>query len=111
GRRPTAVMMPNFRNVKKQEMDFLRGYMVFYSATRAGWARYEDKPLGRPLKDAVTEPGGWGIYMMMQGETIPKEENHVRLSQDEKDEWGRPLLIISVGYDDNDEKSMKDYLE
>ena len=112
GRRPTAVMMPNFRNVKKQEMDFLRGYMVFYSATRAGWGRYAgDVPLGAPLKEAVTEPGGWGIYMMMQGETIPKEENHVRLSQDEKDEWGMPLLKISVGYDDNDEKSLKDFLE
>lgn len=112
GRRPTAVMMPNFRNVKKQEMDFLRGYMVFYSATRAGWGRYAgDVPLGAPLKEAVTEPGGWGIYMMMQGETIPKEENQVRLSQDEKDEWGMPLLKISVGYDDNDEKSLKDFLE
>ena len=112
GRRPTAVMMPNFRNVRKQEMDFLRGYMVFYSATRAGWGRYAgDVPLGAPLKEAVTEPGGWGIYMMMQGETIPKEENHVRLSQDEKDEWDMPLLKISVGYDDNDEKSLKDFLE
>jgi len=112
GRRPTAVMMPNFRNVRKQEMDFLRGYMVFYSATRAGWGRYAgDVPLGASLKEAVTEPGGWGIYMMMQGETIPKEENHVRLSQDEKDEWDMPLLKISVGYDDNDEKSLKDFLE
>lgn len=111
GRRPTAVMMPNFRNVKKQEMDFLRGYMVFYSATRASWARYVDTPLGSPLKEAATEPGGWGIYMMMQGETIPKEENHVRLEKEAKDEWGIPLLNISVGYDDNDEKSLKDFLE
>jgi choline dehydrogenase-like flavoprotein len=30
GRRPCAVMMPNFRNVHKQETDFKRGYMVFY---------------------------------------------------------------------------------
>jgi hypothetical protein len=28
GRRPTAVMMPNFRNVHQQETDFLRGYMT-----------------------------------------------------------------------------------
>jgi len=34
GRRPTQPMMPNFRNVHKQETDFLRGYMVFYSAGR-----------------------------------------------------------------------------
>ena len=113
GRRPTAVMMPNFRNVKKQEMDFLRGYMVFYTATRAGWGRHvndESVGLGVPLKNTLTEPGGWGIYMMMQGETIPKEENHVRLNQEEKDEWGMPILKVSVGYDDNDVKSLQDFL-
>jgi choline dehydrogenase-like flavoprotein len=48
---------------------------------------------------------------MMQGETIPKEINHVRLSTDKKDDWGIPQLITSVGYDDNDEKSLKDFLE
>jgi choline dehydrogenase-like flavoprotein len=32
------------------------------------------------------------------------------LSKDQKDEWGMPLLTISVDYDDNDEKSLKDFL-
>jgi choline dehydrogenase-like flavoprotein len=49
--------------------------------------------------------------MMMQGETIPKAENHVRLSRDAKDQWGIPLLVTSVSYDDNDEKIVKDFLE
>jgi choline dehydrogenase-like flavoprotein len=49
--------------------------------------------------------------MYMQGETIPKETNHVRLSKDEKDQWGIPLLITSVDYDDNDDKMVKDFLE
>ena len=49
--------------------------------------------------------------MYLQGETIPKESNHVRLSKDQKDQWGIPLLITSVGYDDNDEKMIKDFLE
>jgi choline dehydrogenase-like flavoprotein len=48
--------------------------------------------------------------MYMQGETIPKETNHVRLSADQKDQWGIPLLVTSVGYDDNDEKMIKDFL-
>ena len=48
---------------------------------------------------------------MMQGETIPKEINHVRLSPDQRDAWGIPELVISVGYDENDEKSLKDFLE
>lgn len=49
--------------------------------------------------------------MMMQGETVPKEENHVRLSDEHTDEWGIPQLITSVGYDDNDEKMLQDFLE
>jgi len=124
GRRPTQPMMPNFRNVYKQETDFLRGYMVFYSAAR-GRGNYNagnsaeqyttrgknyGQELGGEYKDALTEVGGWYVSMMMQGETIPKEANHVRLSKDEKDEWGVPLLVTSVGYDDNDEKSLKDFL-
>ncbi|WP_423148079.1 GMC oxidoreductase [Rubrolithibacter danxiaensis] len=112
GRRPTAVMLPNFRNVHKQETDFLRGYMTFYSASRAGWGHTDEGPqIGGEYKDAISEPGGWGVFMMMQGETIPKESNHVRLSKDHKDDWGIPQLITSVGYDDNDEKILKDFLQ
>jgi len=48
--------------------------------------------------------------MMMQGETIPKETNHVTLSKDKKDQWGIPQLVFSVDYDDNDEKLFKDFL-
>jgi choline dehydrogenase-like flavoprotein len=111
GRRPTQPMMPNFRNVHKQEMDFLRGYMTFFSATRSTGAAYQGDAIGADYKDSLTEPGGWGVFMMMQGETIPKDSNHVRLSTDKKDDWGIPQLITSVAYDSNDEKSMKDFLE
>ncbi|MHC2992942.1 GMC family oxidoreductase [Pontibacter sp. HJ8] len=112
GRRPCAVMMPNFRNVHRQETEFRRGYMVFYSASRGrADAAPNGEQLGAAYKDALLEPGKWGIYMMMQGETIPKESNYVSLSADEKDAWGVPLLKVSVGYDENDEKSLKDFLE
>jgi choline dehydrogenase-like flavoprotein len=111
GRRPCAVMMPNFRNVHKQEMDFQRGYMTFYSATRPGWGHHTDGPqIGAGYKDNIAEAGPWGVYMMMQGETIPKETNHVNLSTDQKDAWGIPLLKISVDYDDNDVRLLKDFL-
>jgi choline dehydrogenase-like flavoprotein len=46
----------------------------------------------------------------MQGETIPKETNHVRLSDTEKDQWGIPLLVTSVAYDNNDERMIKDFI-
>ncbi|MBY0481826.1 MAG: GMC family oxidoreductase [Chitinophagaceae bacterium] len=107
GRRPTQAMMPNFRNVHQQEMDFLRGYMVHYSATRG---RANAEGIGGEYKDNLTEAGNWSIYAMMQGETIPKASNHVRLSKIKVDQWGIPQLITSVAYDDNDEKLLKDFL-
>lgn len=110
GRRPTSIMMPSFRNVHKQETDFLRGYMVFFGASRAGWHRGTES-IGAELKHEVTKPGPWYVSMMMQGETIPKESNRVYLSADKKDVWGVPLLVTSVDYDDNDLKSMRDFHE
>lgn len=107
GRRPTQPMMPNFRNVHSQETDFLRGYMVFFGAGRA---KEVGTGIGAAYKDGLAEAGPWYVSIMMQGETIPKETNHVRLSKDLKDTWGIPQLITSVDYDDNDLKSMKDFL-
>jgi choline dehydrogenase-like flavoprotein len=113
GRRPTAAMMPNFRNVYKQETDFLGGYMTHYSASPISWQRgFGMDGIGAEFKNQLVEPSSeWGIYMMIQGETIPKEKNHVRLSSDKKDKWGIPLLITSVEYDENDNKKMKDFFE
>jgi choline dehydrogenase-like flavoprotein len=112
GRRPTAIMMPNFRNVYKQEMDFRRGYMTFYSVMREGWGHEtEGSQIGATFKDNVSEPGRWVVYTQMQGETLPKETNHVSLSMDEKDAWGIPLLKTSIVYDDNDVKSMHDFMD
>lgn len=112
GRRPTAVMMPSYRNAYRQDMDFKGGYMVFYSATRQGWGRSEgNELLGQELKERMTKPGPWNVFMMMQGETVPIEENHVRLSADKTDQWGIPQLIASVDYTENDEKMLKDFLQ
>ncbi|HTE29319.1 MAG TPA: GMC family oxidoreductase [Chryseolinea sp.] len=109
GRRPTAAAMPSFRNVHRQEQDFMRGYMSFYTAGRSGGDVGD--AIGAELKQRAAIPGPWNVFMMMQGETIPLEANHVRLSTDQKDAWGVPLLITSVGYTDNDEKVLADFLE
>ena len=112
GRRPTAAMMPNFRNVHKQETDFQRGYMVHYSAERSGWNRGAGLDgIGPDYKNSLLEPGEWQVFMMMQGEHVPLEKDHVRLSPDLKDVWGIPQLVISVDHSENDEKIIKDFHE
>ncbi len=112
GRNPTEPIVANFRNLKKHEMDFVGGFTSFMGAYRArdNGEKLEEQ-VGAAYKEALTEPGEWRVYMYMQGETILKESNHVRLSKDQKDQWGIPLLITSVGYDDNDEMMVKDFLK
>jgi len=109
GRNPTNPMIPNYRNLHKQDTDYIGGFMTFVYSNRG--RNYWDEGIGADLKNSVSEPGPWHAGMYIQGETIPKEINHVRLSKDQKDPWGIPQLITSVGYDDNDEKMIKDFLE
>ncbi|AKD02275.1 GMC family oxidoreductase [Pontibacter korlensis] len=112
GRNPAGGgYIPRFRNLHKQETDFLRGYAAGFSAGRYNT---EDRSgFGADLKQQLLNPGltNWRVGSHMMGETIPKEESQVSLSKDQKDAWGMPLLNISIGYDDNDEKMVKDYLE
>ncbi len=111
GRNPTEPILANYRNLHKQDTGYVGGFTTFTSAYRSrGAGEKSTEQIGAAFKDALSEPGGWHVYMYMQGETIAKETNHVRLSNDEKDEWGIPLLVTSVGYDDNDEKMIKDFL-
>jgi choline dehydrogenase-like flavoprotein len=107
-RNPTECILVNFRNLGKQEMDFVGGYTTFTGAYRERGEPTTER-VGGAYKDAQAQPGPWGIYMYMQGETIPKESNQVRLHPTQKDQWGIPLLVTSVGYDDNDEKMIRDW--
>jgi len=112
GRNPTEPIIANYRNLKKQEMDYVGGFTTFMGASRQRW--YDnamESPIGKDMKKNAMKPGGWTTYMYMQGETIPKEKNHVRLSETETDQWGIPLLVTSVDYDENDDKMVKDFIE
>jgi len=111
GRKPAEAMMNNFRNFKKQTMDFVGGYMAFMGCYRTRGASMDGPEIGSDYKKALSEAGDWGCYMYMQGETVPKETNQVYLSKDKKDDWGIPLLVTDVAYDRNDELLMKDFLE
>ncbi|HYK47920.1 MAG TPA: GMC family oxidoreductase, partial [Parafilimonas sp.] len=110
GRNPTDAIIANYRNLHKQDADFVGGYTTYLSARRER-VDGETCPqqIGAAYKESMTEPGSWIVYSYLQGETIPKENNHVRLSADQKDDWGIPLLVTSVDYDDNDEKLLKDF--
>ena len=111
GNRPNGCYIPRFRNVRKQETDFLRGYAAGFGAFRR--VDREREGVGEDFKENLLHPslGAWNVGSHIMGETIPKETNYVSLSKDLKDAWGMPQLNISIDYDDNDEKMVKDYLE
>lgn len=113
GRNPAGGgYVPRFRNLYKQETDFLRGYAAGFNAHRS---------TSNPRPDAIGEdwkkqllnpqPGLWRVGSHMMGETIPKETNFIALDKEQKDDWGVPLLRINVAYDENDEKMRRDYHE
>ncbi len=112
GRRPNSAYIPRFRNVFKQETDFLRGYA---SGFDAGRYQHDDRSgLGEDLKNGILNPklnNVWSVGSHMMGETIPKESNYVALDKTLVDPWGIPQLKISVDYDDNDVKMTKDFFE
>jgi choline dehydrogenase-like flavoprotein len=110
--KPAECIIANFRNVEKRDTDFVGGYVIYSGASREKFNGTGIEPLlGADFKEAMSRPGRWSAYMYMQGETIAKESNHVRLSTDKKDQWGIPLLVTSVEYDDNDDRMVKDFLE
>ncbi len=111
GTRPNGGYIPRFRNVYKQETDFLRGYAAGLSAYRRSDQKRDG--LGKTLKQNLLHPtpGPWNVGSHMMGETIPKATNYVTLDKNKKDDWGVPLLSISIDYDDNDEKIVRDFLD
>jgi choline dehydrogenase-like flavoprotein len=110
-RNPTECILVNFRNLGKQDADadFVGGYTTFTGGYRERGDHSTAERVGGAYKDSLTKPGPWGIYMYMQGETIPRETNTVSLHASQKDQWGIPLLVTSVGYDENAERMIRDW--
>ncbi|MEA5429692.1 GMC family oxidoreductase [Arcicella lustrica] len=109
GIRPNSSYIPRFRNVFKQETDFLRGYAAGFGSSRI--TSNDTSGIGESLKNSLNEQqyGNWRVGSHMMGETIPKESNYVALDKNLLDPWGIPQLKISVAYDDNDEKMIQDF--
>lgn len=109
GKNPGSAYMPRFRNVLKQETDFLRGYSIGIGGGRS--ANADHSLLGDSLKASILYPklGDWHISAWMQGESVPVEKNHIRLSTDQKDKYGIPKIILSARWTENDDKMTEDF--
>ncbi|MBL7857384.1 MAG: GMC family oxidoreductase [Cyclobacteriaceae bacterium] len=111
GRNPSNAYIPRFRNVKKQEMDFLRGYAIGIGGGRG--AGSDTSMIGDQLRENLLHPtlGNWHVSSWMMGECVPEEKNHVRLHPELKDKYGIPQLIVSCEWSENDDKMVEDYVQ
>lgn len=112
GRSPTNSYMPRFRNLHKQETDFLRGYAIGIAGGRG--SRSDFSLSGTDLTKSLLYPKDndfWNISTWMMGECVPLESNHVRLHESLEDKYGIPQLIISCEWDENDDKMVKDFVD
>jgi choline dehydrogenase-like flavoprotein len=113
GRRPCGFLIPRFQNLKDDEyLGFKRGYNIQGDAERQQW---EDKMsidgFGKDFKKQLTTPGLWTVWMAGWGECLPYYENKIALSEEEKDQWGLPLIKISFSFGENEDEMMKSIQE
>jgi len=112
GRRPCGFLIPRFRNLRSEGLDYLRGYNIQGDGERQEWREKISNPgFGADFKKQLTTPGKWSIWMAGWGECLPYHENKVSLHPTEKDKWGQPLMAIDFSFRDNEEKMMKDIKE
>lgn len=112
GRNPAGGgYIPRYRNIYRQEMDFLRGWAAAFGAYRSSSS--DTSGVGSVLKEELLNPklGNWRVHSHMMAETIPKLNNQVWLDAEKRDAWGVPLLHVDVDYDDNDWKIRQDYFD
>lgn len=110
GSRPAMVAIPRFRNVDKQETDFLRGYGVWGGASRVK-IDGSQMGIGTELKEKLVKYGPWTMNLGCQAETLPYFENRVEIDPQQKDQWGLPMVKISAAYGENEMAMRKDIEE
>ena len=110
GRRPTGIYIPRFRNVYDDKRDYLRGFGYQGGAGRGRGVEVAEMTIGPALKEALTEPGKWGINFLGFGEMLPDHSNKIYLNKTVKDKWGLPVLAMDVEMKENELKMRKDMM-
>lgn len=111
GRRPSGFLIPRFRNIDEQSKTdkFLRGYNFQGDGERYEWqdTMLDNVEIGIDLKNHISKPGPWSIWMGAWGECMPNQNNRVMLSN-KLDHWGLPLLEIDFEFGENEKAMWED---
>ncbi len=103
GRRPCGFYIPRYRNVDRQERDYLRGFGYQGGARRDGWSRaVRELGVGAEFKDEMARPGEWQIGATAFGEMLPDPNNRISLDETRTDKWGLPVIAIDCEIGENE---------
>ena len=109
GRRPNGFYIPRYQNLFGDKRNYLRGFGYQGGAGRDGWSRaVAELGVGAQFKDAMTQPGGWGIGATAFGEMLPNHNNTVSLDLTKKDKWGLPVPKIDCATGENEALMRRD---
>jgi len=111
GRRPNGIYIPRFRNLdeKSKHPDFIRGYGYQGQGMRSNWSRGAYwKGFGEDFKNEIMYPGDWNMNILAFGETLPYEDNTIKLNFDKLDKWGQPTKVIDATIRENEYAMRKD---
>jgi len=112
GRRPNGIYIPRYRNLNGEKRDYLRGFGYQGGAGRGrGLQAAEEIAVGVGLKEALTQPGNWGMWIGGFGEVLPYHDNVVTLDKNNKDKWGLNILAIDAELKENEKKMRKEIIE
>ncbi|GAA5220360.1 GMC oxidoreductase [Membranihabitans marinus] len=107
GFRPGSLAIARFRNINGQDADFLRGYGLWGSASRAG-LNFNQAGIGSDLKKNIVQQGSWRFSLSAYGACLPYYENKVELDNENRDQWDLPLLKITASFKENEMTMRKD---
>ncbi|MBO9595948.1 MAG: GMC family oxidoreductase [Niabella sp.] len=111
GRRPNGVYIPRYRNLNGEKRDYIRGFGYQGGAGRGrGTKAAEEIAVGAALKEALTEPGSWNVWLGGFGEVLPYYENVVTLDKNRKDKWGLNVLAIDAELKENEKKMRREII-
>jgi choline dehydrogenase-like flavoprotein len=109
GHRPNGFYIPRYQNLFGDKRNYLRGFGYQGGAGRSGWSRaVAELGVGGPFKDAMAQPGGWGIGATAFGEMLPDHKNTVALDLTKKDKWGLPVPKIDCATGENERLMRRD---
>ena len=109
GRRPTAMYVPRFRNIKNQDknINFSRGYN-FQSWGDGRLPPENISGYGAQLKKNLRIPGSWQLPLHAFCEVLPRSKNRMLLDSNKVDRFGIPQVKFEFEWSKNELDMIKD---